>query len=262
MHSKCTICGSEIIRRSRIRKGEGKLSIIFLKPQRCNVCKARYWVPRLRTYLLAGVLSLGGLLLAYFTFTIIIMPEQKVVRTEQPDTWEEAMIDNAIANLNHGAEYDLTPQHAAGGTIQKKTEISANTNINTLQTDNRQFTVQLYHEKAQKGDTNARYQLGVLYLNGNGALQDFEEAVKWFRLAAEKNHALAQYQLGKMYRAGFGVDIDLEKSYMWLNLSAAAGSERAALARDEVMRKLSPEQLKQAQSASREWLQNLNKERL
>ena len=256
MHSKCTICGSENIRRSRIRKGEGKLSIIFLRPQRCNVCKARYWVPRLRTYLLVSVVSLGGLLLAYYIFTTFIMPEQKVVRSQQPDTREEAMVDNAIAKLNYGTEYDSISQHTTGITIPKKTE------INTQQTDNRQFAVQLYHEKAQRGDANAMYQLGVLYLNGNGTIQDFEEAAKWFNSAADRNHTLAQYELGKMYRAGFGVDIDLKKSYMWLNLSAAAGSERAALARDEIMRTLSPEQLKQAQSASREWLQNLNEEQL
>jgi len=190
------------------------------------------------------------------------MPEQKVVRSQQPDTWEEALIDNAIAKLNHDAEFDLTPQYATSGTIPNKTEITTNTKTNMQQTDNRQFTVQLYYEKAHKGDTNAQYQLGVLYLNGNGAIQDFEEAAKWFKLAAEKNHMLAQYQLGLMYKTGFGVDIDLKTSYMWLNLSAAAGSEKAALARDKVMRSLSPEQLKQAQSATREWLKNLNEERL
>lgn len=260
MHSKCTSCGSENIRRSRARKGERTLSMIFLRPLRCNDCRARYWVPRIRTYLIASAVSISGLLIAYYTFTIIIMPDQKIVRSQKPDTWEEVMIDNAIAKLNSEAEYDLTPQYATGATIPKKTEVTANTN--TQQTDNRQFTMQLYYEKAQKGDTNARYQLGLMHLNGNGAIQDFEEAVKWFKLAAEKNHTQAQYQLGIMYKAGFGVDINIEKSYMWLNLSAAAGSERAALERDRIMRSLSPEQLKQAQSASREWLQNLNEERL
>jgi uncharacterized protein len=120
--------------------------------------------------------------------------------------------------------------------------------------DDRHFTVQLYQESAENGEADAQYKLGLLYLTGNGALQDFAEAAKWLRRAAEQGYALAQYELGLIYRTGYGLAIDHVQSYVWLNLAAAAGIQEAASARDEVMRSLSNKQLAQAQKTAREWL--------
>ena len=116
------------------------------------------------------------------------------------------------------------------------------------------FTVQLYQENAENGEADAQYKLGLLYLTGNGAVQDFAEAAKWLKRAAEQGHALAQYELGLIYRTGYGLAIDHVQSYVWLNLAAAAGIQQAVAARDEVMRSLSNKQLAQAQKTSREWL--------
>ena len=38
--------------------------------------------------------------------------------------------------------------------------------------------------------------LGVMYQNGLGVLQDYKETVKWFRLAAEQGEAQSQLNLG------------------------------------------------------------------
>jgi hypothetical protein len=120
--------------------------------------------------------------------------------------------------------------------------------------DDHQFTVQLYQDSAENGEADAQYKLGLLYLTGNGALQDFAEAAKWLRRAAEQGYALAQYELGLIYRTGYGSAVDPVKSYMWLNLAAAAGIQQAVSARDEVMRSLNSKQLAQAQKISRDWL--------
>lgn len=120
--------------------------------------------------------------------------------------------------------------------------------------DDHHFTVQLYQESAENGEADAQYKLGLLYLTGNGALQDFAEAAKWLRRAAEQGYALAQYELGLIYRTGYGLAIDHVQSYVWLNLAAAAGIPEAVSARDEVMRSLSNKQLAQAQKMAREWL--------
>ena len=42
---------------------------------------------------------------------------------------------------------------------------------------------------AEAGDEVAQYNLGVMYDNGRGVLQDYKEAVKWYRLAAEQGDA-------------------------------------------------------------------------
>ncbi|MHB1701983.1 MAG: tetratricopeptide repeat protein [Acidobacteriaceae bacterium] len=52
---------------------------------------------------------------------------------------------------------------------------------------------------AQGGDAKAQYMLGVMYDNGQGAPQDFAQAVSWFRKATEQGEAKAQYNLGVMY---------------------------------------------------------------
>ncbi|MGH8762292.1 MAG: tetratricopeptide repeat protein [Nitrosospira sp.] len=127
--------------------------------------------------------------------------------------------------------------------------------------DDHHFAVRLYQENAEKGNSDAQYKLGLLYLTGNGALQDFTEAAKWLKLAAEQGHASAQYELGLIYRTGYGLATDQVQSYMWLNLAAAAGIQQAVMARDEVMRSLSSKQLAQAQKNSREWLASRPKPR-
>ena len=38
---------------------------------------------------------------------------------------------------------------------------------------------------AEQGLTAAQYNLGIMYANGQGVLQDYKDAVKWYRLAAK-----------------------------------------------------------------------------
>ena len=57
----------------------------------------------------------------------------------------------------------------------------------------------------------AQYNLGSMYYNGRGVLQDYEEAVFWYRLSAEQGDAYAQRNLGLMYELSdvgtFGTDL-------------------------------------------------------
>ncbi len=39
---------------------------------------------------------------------------------------------------------------------------------------------------AEKGNSEAQYKLGVMYEEGKGVVQDYEEASKWYRLSAEQ----------------------------------------------------------------------------
>ena len=43
-------------------------------------------------------------------------------------------------------------------------------------------------KKAQDGDAEAQFYLGVAYSNGEGVEQDYAVAVKWLRLAAEQGY--------------------------------------------------------------------------
>lgn len=52
---------------------------------------------------------------------------------------------------------------------------------------------------AERGDAVAQYQLGTMYLNGEGTRQNAAEATKWFRLAADQCDPRAQLSIGISY---------------------------------------------------------------
>ena len=65
---------------------------------------------------------------------------------------------------------------------------------------------------AEKGDTDAQFNLGVMYDKGDEVTQDSTEAVKWYLKAAEQGHVEAQNYLAKMYDKGQGVEKDNAKA--------------------------------------------------
>ena len=60
-------------------------------------------------------------------------------------------------------------------------------------------------QKADDGDANAQYRLGLRYTNGSGVSQIYRTATIWFNKAAKANHAAAQYMAGINYYTGRGV---------------------------------------------------------
>ncbi|MBL4874254.1 MAG: sel1 repeat family protein, partial [Rhodobacteraceae bacterium] len=94
--------------------------------------------------------------------------------------------------------------------------------------------------------------LAIMYENGVGVLQDYAEAVKWYRLAAEQGHASSQNNLGVIYEYGNGVLQDNVRSHMWYNISSANGAEGAREWRDQVAAKMTSSDISQAQAMARE----------
>ena len=62
-----------------------------------------------------------------------------------------------------------------------------------------------------------------MYANGSGVEQDYDEALRWYRLAAEQRHAEAQLNLGVMYANGSGVEQDYDEAARWWRLAAEQG---------------------------------------
>ena len=54
-------------------------------------------------------------------------------------------------------------------------------------------------KEAKRGNREAQFQLGMLFLNGNGVNQSITVARQWFTKAANKNHARSLYNLGLLY---------------------------------------------------------------
>lgn len=81
---------------------------------------------------------------------------------------------------------------------------------------------------AARGDSDAMYDLGVMYYLGTqsrrgGPEQDDERGVELFRILAESGHAQAQWRLGWAYEMGSGVERDAETAYRLYTESAAQG---------------------------------------
>jgi TPR repeat protein len=105
---------------------------------------------------------------------------------------------------------------------------------------------------AAQGLALAQANIGAMYSEGHGVSKDYKEALKWFRLAAAQGDAFSQTGLGYFYLNGFGVQQDFVKSHMWSNLGAASGQNIASKNRDEVAKKMTPQQITDAQKLARE----------
>jgi len=83
---------------------------------------------------------------------------------------------------------------------------------------------EFYKRLAANGDSSAHYNIGKLYYLGKGVIQDYEEAVKNFRLSAELGNIEAQFFMGLCYYSGFGVTQDYSKAYTWFLLACSFSS--------------------------------------
>ena len=83
---------------------------------------------------------------------------------------------------------------------------------------NQQFEKKMI--KAEAGDLKAQYDVGNMYLKGQGTALDAKEAFKWFKKAAEEGYARAQYKLGYLYHRGEGVRQSHSKGFKWVNKAA------------------------------------------
>ena len=105
-----------------------------------------------------------------------------------------------------------------------------------------------YRKAAEQGHAEAQFTLGGMYYEGEGVTRDYGQAAAWFRKAAEQGDARAQFTLGGMYYEGKGVPQDDEASYGWYaRVAAQDGRRHAALMRDELEKKLTPEQIARVQ---------------
>ncbi len=105
---------------------------------------------------------------------------------------------------------------------------------------------------AKQGHADAQNNLGEMFYNGLGVVQDFKTAVKWLTLSAEQGYAGAQNNLGGNYYNGQGVPENMVYAYMWVNIAVSSGDKNAAKNRDMVAKKMTPAEISAAQKLTRE----------
>lgn len=108
-----------------------------------------------------------------------------------------------------------------------------------------------YHLAAKKMG-KAQLNIGFMYFNGQGVIQDYKETLKWFTIAANGGYTTAQNNLAIMYFNGYGVLQDYVTAHMWANLATSNG--HSPKIRDMIAKKMTASQLEQAQKKAREWV--------
>jgi TPR repeat protein len=122
-------------------------------------------------------------------------------------------------------------------------------------TKNPEQGAQWFRRAADQGLAEAQFQLGYCYDKGEGVGQNDQYAFVWYKKAAEQGHAKAQINLGVMYANGLGTERDLQLAYVWFNLAAAQGSAIAYQNKQILAEAFSPEQLEALRGITREFFQ-------
>ncbi|MCP4008900.1 MAG: hypothetical protein GY726_05220, partial [Proteobacteria bacterium] len=78
-----------------------------------------------------------------------------------------------------------------------------------------------------EGNAEAQYNLGVLYLEGQGVERNVKQARAWFLKAAEKDQLEAQHNLGHMSLSGKGVKKNVQDALLWWKRAAEGGYAQA-----------------------------------
>lgn len=110
-----------------------------------------------------------------------------------------------------------------------------------------------FRPEAERGNAFAQFVLGIMYTQGRGAPQDNAKAAKWYNKAAEQGHVSAQFVLGDMYEQGRGVPQNDVLAHMWFTLSAKQGLAGGNTFRDRLERRMTSQQINEAQRLAREW---------
>lgn len=232
MRRRCPRCSGFKTRRSSVRTYEQRH--LFFSPYRCLDCEHRFWVVSRNTYYLIGIVGVAFAAGASTWGLRTLLESTEPVRSALPSPAFADTLKRAQAN-DRDAQYAVAMMYSAGdGTAKNDTEAK-----------------KWLERAAEKGQVAAEYELGIALRDGRGTVQDHKRAAERIQSAAEKGYPSAQLALGLMYRFGTGVLTDNVKAYTWLNIAAAGGSSEAAVARDAVLTRLSPQEAAAAQAEAK-----------
>lgn len=127
---------------------------------------------------------------------------------QSPETIEYL---ESIKNLDGISSYDL----AAGIINCDRT--------NAMPGELFEFVAGLYEQAIRQGDVDAMNDLGALYYDGRGYVQDFTKAIHYYEMAAKNGNELAREHLGYCYYYGRDIPVDYKKAFQCFVEGALCG---------------------------------------
>ena len=81
-----------------------------------------------------------------------------------------------------------------------------------------------YYQAAMQGDDEAQFYLGIMFMEGEGGIQDNIEGINWIEKSANAGNLDAMYQLGYIYKYGeYEISVSEEESIYWLKIASELG---------------------------------------
>lgn len=122
--------------------------------------------------------------------------------------------------------------------------------------------IEWYRKAADRGFAHAQDNLINLYKHGLGVPKEDRDALKWYLEAAKNKHVAEQFMLGTMYLKGLGAPQDNIQAYAWFGIATAGGLQAAQIFRDNLESQITSGELQEARKLSRElWDKYGNKKR-
>ncbi len=75
-------------------------------------------------------------------------------------------------------------------------------------------------ERAENGDAESQYKLGLNYIYGTDVPKDTAKAAEWFKKASDQGFLPARRELGILLASGDGVEPDMETAVQYLSQAA------------------------------------------
>jgi len=109
--------------------------------------------------------------------------------------------------------------------------------------------------KADEGDAEAQFNLGLYYFQGLSGSRNYSEAARLFLAAAEQGHVMAANNLGAMYLEGRGIPASPTDAWFWFATVAQRGDAAGGVLRDLAASKMSPVQVEIARKRFEAWVE-------
>lgn len=243
----CPECAGKHCSESRWKSRDEKRANPGKHPYRCVDCSHRFIAVQ-KKGLSERSLALGvGAVILAVAVAVVVLVVGHVVKPE-----DEAQLDIAPVETVAAVGPD-TRQAALDGDVEAQFRMGKNLLFEASIDGRKAAEANKWLLMAAKnGHTGAMIQLGRMYRSGIGALQNYAYAAQWIQRAAESGDAEGMLELGRLYRDGVGLELNPERAYVWFNRAAAMHHADAARERDNIGRKLAPEQLSRAQQRSEE----------
>jgi len=177
-------------------------------------------------------------------------PEKNKIEKNMLD--ESLQLEEEIKELEKREKEEWRKLEQKAKELEKKGDAQAQFDLGYKYWDMRipdgwKEAVKWFRRAADQGHSRAQSTLGQLYDNGRFVLQDYNEAIKWYYKAAEQGDWDGLYGMGYMYYKGRGVTQNYIEAHKWFNLGGIITK------RDEVEKKMTTEEVLEAQKLAREW---------